>query len=187
VNTDDTIAASVSAPQVGFVAAVSVGDRDLLLASKLDQISVDLDSQLAACAECDGEDLETSATQYEVAVNQIRDWFEHDLASASAGVGGSQSGGRKRLINRIDETVESAPPHERASRSGIAARARRVATSQHGAAIEAELDSLARSPLPDHEWLELVAGLESARLARERDTHRAELRIHALLLLRQLR
>ncbi|HEY6089905.1 MAG TPA: C-terminal helicase domain-containing protein, partial [Gemmatimonadaceae bacterium] len=181
----DTLVASVQAPESGCVAAISVGDRNLLFTYDSHHASIDVDSQIGACLLCGGDELETNAADYETAVSQIRDWFEHDLASASAGVEASSSSGRKRLLSRIDAAIESAPPHIRASLSRIAARARVVATSQHGAAIEAELDLLARSPLPDHEWLELVAGLGSARPGKEHDAKRAKLMIHAVLLMRE--
>jgi hypothetical protein len=70
---------------------------------------------------------------------------------------------RKRLVNRIDAAIENAPPHSRTQRLVRAAKARNVATAQHGAAIEAELDALARTPLSDDEWLAAIAHLESAR------------------------
>jgi hypothetical protein len=181
----ETLVASVQAAASGFVAAVSVADSRLLLTSTSGCTSVNLDAQIAACVLCEGSERETEIADYETAVSQIRDWVEHDLASTAAGVEGSQSGGRRRLLNRIDAAIENAPPHVRASRSRIAARARTVAMSLHGAAIEAELERLARSPLPDHDFLEVVAGLESARLGKKRDAHRAKPTIHALLLMRE--
>ena len=180
----DVSVASVRAQRRGFVAALSVEDKPLLLASVAGYVSEDLDSQIAACLICEGDDLETAPEDYEVAVNQIHAWFEHDLASASAGVAGSQSRARRVLLNRIESAIQSVPPHVRTRRSQIAARARDIATSQHGAAFESELRLLAHSPLPDHEWLEAVAGL--AHQAQQRVAHpTATLRIHALLLMRE--
>jgi hypothetical protein len=182
----DVSVASVGAQRRGFVAALSVEDKPLLLALVAGCVSEDLDSQISACLTCEGDELETDPEDYEVAVNQIHVWFEHDLASASAGVAGSQSRARRRLLNRIESAIQSAPPHVRTRRSQIAARARDVATSQHGAALESELELLAHSPLPDHEWLETVAGLEAAHQARRRAARAAAtLRIHALLLMRE--
>jgi hypothetical protein len=148
-------------------------------------VSAELGSLIAACCLCEGEELETDSADYEVAINQINRWFEHYCASTSAGVAGSRSRARKRLLTRIESAIQSAPPHVRTRRSRAAARARNVATSAHGAAIEAELEALVRSPLPDEDWLEAVAKLET--------THRSslsvfrpasDLKIHALLLLR---
>jgi hypothetical protein len=164
---------------------LSIDDRPLLLASISGCFSADLDSQIAACLLCEGDELETDPEDYHVGVNQIHAWFEHTLAAAAAGVAGSQSPVRKRLLNRIDSAIAKAPPHVRATRSRAAARARNIATSQHGTALEAELELLAHSPLPDHEWLEAVAGLESARPANQRvPLPAATLKIHALLLMR---
>ena len=179
----DACVASVHADRSGFVAAVSVGEMPLLLASTSNGPSADLDAQIAACLLCEGDELETDPVDYEVRVNEIHAWLEHDLASASAGVAGSQSRVRKRLLNRIDSAIQNAPPHVRTTRSRAAALARSVATSQHGAAFEAELDLLAHSSLPDREWLEAVARLEPARPRMQRVAHAATLKIHALLLL----
>jgi hypothetical protein len=58
-------------------------------------------------------------------------------------------------------------------------------TSQHGAAFEAELEALARSPLGDEEWLESLASLEAPRTPTQRAAPpAARLKINALLLLR---
>jgi hypothetical protein len=148
-------------------------------------VSAELDSLVAACLLCEGEEIETDSAEYAVAVEQINSWFEHYLASVSAGVAGSRSHTRKRLLNRIESAVQNAPPHLRARRSRAATRARNIATSQHGAAVEAELELLARSPLADHEWLDALGQLQSPRLPKKRVAHSAvTLRIHAVLLMR---
>ncbi|MDP9279728.1 MAG: hypothetical protein M3P00_09940, partial [Gemmatimonadota bacterium] len=180
----DAHVASVQATHSGFVAALSVDDNPLLLSSISGRVSTDPDSQIAACSSCEGVGLETDPEDYQSVVNQIRTWFHHDLAAESAGVGGSRSRARKRLLSRIDAAIESSPPHIRISRSQVAARARDVATREHGAALEAELDLLAHSLLPDHEWLEAVASLESERTQKP-GGHPAKLTIHAVLLLRE--
>ncbi|HEV7839460.1 MAG TPA: hypothetical protein VGO75_15435, partial [Gemmatimonadaceae bacterium] len=79
---------------------------------------------------------------------------------------------------------DSAPPHVRMARSRVAARARKIATRAHGAALEGELELLAHSPLPDHEWLAAVADLDLSN-TRERDPNPATLTLHAVLLLRE--
>jgi hypothetical protein len=181
----DVSVASVRALQVGFVAAVSVEEKPLLLSSVYGRVSADLDSQITACLLCGGPELNTEPDDCEVAVNQIHAWLEHDLASAAAGVGGSPSRARKRILSRIDSAIQNAPPHVRTITSRVAARARDIATRQHGAAIEIELEVLTNSPLPDYEWLEAVAGLESARPARQSGAPpTAAVKIHALLLMR---
>jgi len=70
---------------------------------------------------------------------------------------------RHQITRRIDSAIQGAPPHLRSSRSIVAARARRVATTQQCAAIELELESLSHSDLPADEWLNAVAALESSR------------------------
>jgi hypothetical protein len=182
----DAYVASLRASRPGFVAAVSIDDNPLLLASISGRVSADLDSLVAATLLCEGDEVETDPEHYEVVVSQIHTWLEQNLAAASAGVAGSRAHARKELLSRIDSSIENAPPHVRTTRSRVAARARSIATRQHGPAIEAELGLLAHSPLPDHEWLEAVAGLESARCANQRVPGRtASLTIHALLLMRR--
>ena len=176
--------ASVRATCSGFIAALSIDEKPVLLCSISSRLSTELDSQIAACLACESEELETGPEDYQRVFNQIRGWFDHDLAAEAAGVGASRSRARKLLLQRINAAIESAPPHVRIARSRIAARARKIATSEHGAALEAELDLLARSLQPDHEWLAAVAGLGSLH-TRERDTHPATLTIHAVLLLRE--
>lgn len=180
----ETSVASVRASRSGFIAAVSVGDKPLLLVSLAGWVSADLDSQLAACRICVGDELETCHQDYEVAINEVHEWFQHELASESAGVAGSRSRGRSQILKRIDSAIQNAPPHIRAARSDVASRARTIATSQHGAATEAELELLAHSPLPDQEWLATVAGMASTQSPGH--AHLAEpLAIHALLMMRE--
>ncbi len=181
----DVAVASVTAQRSGFVAAVSIRDEPLLLSSVSGCVTAELDSLIAACRLCDGKALETDSADYDVAIDQINRWFVHDLASISAGVAGSRSRARKRILARIESAIQSSPPHVRSRRSRAAAGARNVATSQHGAAIEAELEALVRSPLSDEDWLEAVAELEPThRSSRRAAPRRSVLKIHALLLLR---
>jgi helicase-like protein/SNF2 domain-containing protein len=180
----DAHVASVQATHSGFVAALSVDNRPLLVSSLSSRVSTDLDCQIAACLSCEGAELETEPDDYQGVLDQIRAWFHHDRAAESAGVGGSRPRARKRLLSRIDAAIESSPPHVRISRSRDAARARSIATGDHGTALEAELDLLAHSLLPDDQLLAAVAALGSKR-AEERGSHPAKLAIHAVLLLRE--
>jgi superfamily II DNA or RNA helicase len=180
----DVAVASVQSQQSGFMAAVSIRDEPLLISCVSDCVSAELDSLIAACLSCGTEEMETGSAEYGVAENLINRWFEHYLASTSAGVADSRSHTRKRLLDRIESAIQRAPPHLRSKRSRAAARARIIATSQHGPAIEAELELLARSPLPDHEWLEAFGRVQSTPLPKHRvASSRATLRIHAVLLM----
>ena len=105
----EALAASIRATCSGFIAAVTVDEKPVFLASISRCVSTDLDSQIAACLLCEGDDLETDRGDYQRAVNRIRGWFEHEIAAAFAGIGGSRSRARKRLLNRIDAAIERAP------------------------------------------------------------------------------
>jgi superfamily II DNA or RNA helicase len=185
LDSTDACVASVAAPRSGFIAAVSVEGQPQLLTSTSGCVSADLDTQMVGCLLCEGVELSTDPAAYEVALSQIYSWFARELASTAAGVGDSHARERRRILSRLDGVIQGAPPHLRATRSRVAARARNVATSQHGAAVERELEALAESPLPDEEWLEAISALQSART--ERPSVRAQqqgLQIHAVVLFR---
>ena len=92
---------------------------------------------------------------------------------------------RRQITSRIDLAIQTAPPHLRSSRSVVAARARRVATTQQCAAVEHELDWLLHSDLPADEWLDAVAAVESTNSEpRQTDHSPGSVRIQALLLMR---
>lgn len=181
----DSHVATVHAPVTGFIAAVSVDGGPLLLTSLSGELSANLEAQIEVCLLSEGAEVTTDTDDYRDAVDQIHAWIEHDLASASAGVAGSHSRVQRQMLQRIESAILNAPPHVRAARSLVAARARTIATSQHGAAREAELALLARSALPDHKWLEAVVGLRFDSQSGERTAHSAPAAtIHAVLLLR---
>jgi superfamily II DNA or RNA helicase len=180
---DKPCIASVASTQQGFIAAMTVRGEPSLVVSFAGRVSPDLDSQIAACLLGRGFDVKTDFVEYRSALRQIRQWFDQDSALDIAGLGNSSSLRRKRLVTRIDAAIENAPPHSRTRRLAIAARARRVATSQHSAATEAELESLGRASLSDDEWLAAVAHLDSARVKPSgKPTQQHDLEIHGLLL-----
>jgi hypothetical protein len=181
----DLCTASVSSTQSGFLAAISVDGKLSLVVSLSGQLSTELKFQIAACRLAGGIECRTDCVDYEDALEQIRGWFDHESASAMAGLANSSAPGRRRLVTRIDAAIERAPPHSRSRRLVIAAKARNVAAAHHSAAVEEELDSLTRAPLSDDEWLAAVAGFDSARAESVRaPTSNHGLQIHALLLLR---
>ena len=176
--------ASVSSVQSGFLAAVTVNGKSNLVVSLSGQLSTDLDFQIAACRLGSGVDAQTDCVEYQTALQQIGEWFDRKSASEMAGIANSSALRRKHLVTRIDAAIENAPPHSRTHRLVTAGKARNVATAQHGAAIEAELESLARAPLSDDEWLAAVAQLDSARPESSgARTEKPGLEIHGLLLL----
>ncbi|HEV2017339.1 MAG TPA: helicase-related protein [Gemmatimonadaceae bacterium] len=158
---DEMCVASISSPRSGFVAGVSVDGEPKLVVGLSGHLSTDLESQITACHLGNGVDVQTNLVDHDGVMQQLREWTAREYASVLAGLADSGTLRRKRLVNRIDTAIENAPPHSRTHRLATAARARSVATAQHGAAIEAELDALARAPLSDDEWLAAVAQLDS--------------------------
>jgi hypothetical protein len=114
------------------------------------------------CSSTSIDEIPTDHSAVERAVGEIQTWCAQQSASAAAGIGTSNAVRRKEITKRIDSAIQRVPPHLRAVRSAIAARARRVVTTQQCAAIELELASLLNSELPADEWLNAIAALESA-------------------------
>jgi hypothetical protein len=179
----ETAIATVSSSRSGFIAVASVDAELTLVAGLSGQVSTDLDSQIVACRSGNGVDVKTDSQDCEAALHQLREWADRDRASALAGLTDSGALRRRRVVNRIDKAIESAPPQSRGRRLTIAAQARRVAASQQSAAIEAELESLAAAPLSDDEWLAAVARLEPIRAASHKVRTNRRLRVHTVLLL----
>jgi hypothetical protein len=184
-DSEDMIVATVKSLRSGFVAAVFMDDRPQLLVGLEHEVSSDLDDQIAACLRAGSDEIPTDAADSERAIRALRSWYTHERASAAAGVGASSTVRRRQITNRIDLAIQSAPPHLRSTRSVLAARARRVATTQQCAAVELELDSLLHSDLPADEWLDAVAGLESSGSEPRQTNHSTGfVTIQALLLIR---
>jgi superfamily II DNA or RNA helicase len=182
---DDMIAATVKSTQSGFVAAVLMDGRPQLLVGLKHETSTDLDHQIAACLSAGSDEIPTDAADSERAIRLIQSWCTRGSASAAAGIGTSSAVRRRQITSRIDAAIQSAPPHLRSRRSVIAARARRVATTQQCAAVELDLDALLHSDLPADEWLDAIAALESSSSEPRQTNHStSSVRIQALLLTR---
>ena len=157
----EVIVATVRSPHAGFVASVSLNPEPRLIVGVAGEVSADLDDQIAVCSTTSTDEVPTDPAAVERAVRAILTWCAQQSASAAAGVGASSAVRRKEITKRIDSAIQRVPPHLRSARSAIAARARRVATTQQCAAIELELASLLNSNLPADEWLNAIAALES--------------------------
>ena len=176
----------------GFLACLSVGGQPRLVVELQGETSTSMEAQIKACRAANGGDTEMLARAYTTTIARLDAWFERESASLLAGTASSNLR-RRRLLNRIDRAIEDAPPHSRATRLHVASRARRVVVAQQSGAIEAELDTLARSDLQGEDWLAAVASLESPRLPgpREIDGSRPSTAsdrtytVHALLLFRR--
>jgi superfamily II DNA or RNA helicase len=191
----DAIVATVDASSSGFVAAISLREAEhsstssfggpQLLVGIANRVSTDIDAQIEACRCAGINEIPTDTTDAEHAVRAIESWCTHESASAAAGVGASRFVRRKQITSRIDSAIQNAPPHLRSARSTIAARARKVATTQQCAAVEQELDSLLRSDLPADEWLRAIATLNLAQPPnRDAKSSDATVSVRALLLMR---
>lgn len=178
------LAGCVASRERGFIAAVSIGGQRLLIANISGDISTALKSQIKACALGAGDDISTCSSDFDKAIVATRNWSDRHRARLLVGASVS-SVLRRRLLNRIDAAIHSAPPHLREARSLAAARAREIATCSHGSAVERELESLQRSSLPDDEWLRAIAAVGPGHRPNRRNpegSRAADLQIHALLL-----
>ncbi len=173
-------AAAAVAGDSGFVAVGILDDLPLLLVSRAGRMSTDLDAQISACMLAEGDAVDADPADYETALRAIEEWSAYNEASASAGVAVSAPSGRKRMLNRIDASLQNAPPNLRAARAHVAAAAREVASASHGTARERELEAFTDSSMPDDDWLEAIAALAPSPATMEKPGIGFELR--ALLL-----
>ncbi|MEO7822976.1 MAG: DEAD/DEAH box helicase [Gemmatimonadaceae bacterium] len=183
VEPDRIPVAAVMAGDSGFVAVGNLDEVPCLLISRAGRTSTDLDAQISACLLAEGDAVDADRTDYEKALQAIEEWSGYNEASASAGVAVTSPAGRKRLLNRIDASLQNAPPNLRAARARVAATAREVASASHGASREQELEAFTDSSMPDDDWLEAVAALGPSPTTPKKPGVGFELR--ALLLLRQ--
>jgi hypothetical protein len=167
----------------GFIAAVSVHGVTRLLIGLNDRVMTDLAIQTETCARARGSETTTGPKDVEDAIRMILRWADEENASAAAGLEFSTPTHRRELITRIDASIASAPPHLRSARLAVAQAARAVAASTQCAAVERELAALARSNLPDEEWLRAIADLETTA-GRLKTISTDPLSIHAILILR---
>jgi hypothetical protein len=181
---DPASVATVRSPSAGFIASVSMDERPRLIVCVAGEVSADLDDQIAVCSITSTDELSTDPAAVERALSAIQTWSAHQSASVAAGVGVSSTVRRKEITKRIDSAIQRVPPHLRSARSAIAARARRVATTQQCASVEMELASLVNSDLPAEEWLNAIAALDSASVNPPQTLPSQPPKIQALLLLR---
>ena len=153
------LVASVTASEPGFIAVGYLSEMPVMLIGRETTVTTGLDAQIEACLRAGGDDNGADDTGYERARRDIQRWVDKNAASDSAGVLAAAPGHRKRLLNRVDATLQNAPPHLRASRARAVARARVIATAPHSAAIEQELETFVASQMPDDEWLNTLASM----------------------------
>ena len=180
-----TLVAAVDSVEPGFVAAVSAAGTMQLLVGLSGAVVTDLPNQINALRSTGAVEVPTAAADIDRAMASIDKWSTVQNAATAAGLGESRALRRGVITHRIDALIESAPPHLRASRLAVAARARAVAITPQSAAIERDLDALARSLLPPDEWLQAISALENDT-GRLKETSTDPLKIHAILLLRGL-
>ena len=178
-----TIVATVIAPSAGFIAAVSMDGCTQLIAGSSAGVTTDLPAQTEWCAAAQDSGTATDPAEVTLILGTIRKWHATQRAAMTAGLGASGAR-RRKLTNRIDASIEDAPPHLRASRRQRAARARQIVTAPQCAAVERDLEELLKSELPADEWLAAVAGLDARGAGHQRQVALdEELRIHAILIL----
>jgi hypothetical protein len=156
---DDVLAASVNASEPGFIAVGYLGAIPIMLIGRDATLTTELDTQIAACVLANGDESAADNDEYDKARRAIQRWSEFSAASHSAGISANPPLHRRRLLNRLDATVQNAPPHLRASRVRLAAKARVIATAAHGAAVEQDLDAFMDSEMPDEDWLNALASV----------------------------
>jgi hypothetical protein len=182
-SSDDILVAAVESSRSGFLAAVTVEEETRLVVALGGDASTDVALQIAASKLASGDSIAATREVIAQAEAAVHNWAETESASAMAGTSFSKALRRRRLVNRIDMAIETAPPHSRSRRLRAAARARAVVASQQSAEIEAELTTLADSDLTDDEWLQAIAQIRPDNHSRPPRGAIRDWRIRALLLL----
>ena len=184
---DQPIVATVVAKGVGFIAVLTDEEESILVgAHRIDgswSIQHTLSAQLEAVDSADGEEIPGVPEEVTEVLTAIGHWVARFAGATTAGLTGSTSARRKRLLQRIDTIVERSLPHQRALLSAAAMRARSIATMQHGRAIERDLDLLSVSTLDAEAWLDRIGALAPRDPDRE-STRPGSFRIRAVLLFR---
>lgn len=171
---------ATSSERPGFISAVTIDGSTLLVVSDDGRVTTDLNAQLQACATPLVADCPIDATTALDAIASIEHWCATQRGASAAGVVDSQALRRRAFIVRIDQSIESAPPHQRSARLTLAARARRVVTTAQCAEVEHELETLLHADLDETEWLAAVAQLDAQQaIPLSADE---PVRIHAILL-----
>ena len=180
-DTSSVIVAAAISDVSGLIAAVSVDGATQLVVADAGVLSAELEHQLRVCSL---PMVESSADSEAVtdAIASIQRWCSTQRAADAAGVVDSHALRRRALIARIDQSIESAAPHQRSARLALASRARRVVTSTQCADVETELETLLHSSLTERDWLAAVANLGTQQASPFPSAHES-LRIHAILLL----
>lgn len=161
---DRVLAAAVTAGKTGFIGVGDLHDTPVLLIGRGNSVTADIDAQIAACLLSGGPEAAADDADYEEARRAIQHWANCNAASASAGALAASPANRRRLLNRVDAALQNAPPHLRALRARVAARARVIASAAQGAAVEKELQKLAHTSMPDDDWLEALASIPVRRV-----------------------
>ena len=173
---------AVSSGRAGFVAIGYLGNAPLLLCSRDSGVSTNVDSQIEGCLAAEGDSTDADRREYDAAIRMVEKWGEATEASDSAGASSISAVANRRVLNRIDATVQHAPPHVRASRARLASVARAIASARNGVAVEAELRELADAQMRDDCWLETLTALATTR--KRRDSRSGSFRLRAVLLLK---
>jgi helicase-like protein/SNF2 domain-containing protein len=175
--------ATILGAEAGFLAAVSLGGASQLLVHSAGRTTSDLTSQIEACSRLGLEEARTNVSDVTRALRAIDEWLAAETAAASAGLSASGAPPRRKITNRIDAAIDTAPPHLRATRLVAAARARAIATAPQCGSVERDLEELVRSDLDADAWLAAVASL-GVRQAGDHplEPSRSDHRIHAILI-----
>jgi hypothetical protein len=181
---DETLTAAVASERSGFLAVINRGGRPELVVRLSGPVSTSFSPQIEACLLAEGVDADSTPRDYESAFDQLRVWLETESASALAGVSDSSVVRRRRLLNRIDSAIATAPPHFRSTRLAAASIARQLVSAPQSAAIEAELEALGRSQIPDEEWLDAFSHIDTRQRSFEAGIGSDRPVVRALLLLK---
>ncbi|MDQ6718722.1 MAG: hypothetical protein M3Z17_10310 [Gemmatimonadota bacterium] len=134
---DCTVVAAIESSQSGFLALVEQNGIPFLVAGGSDHIFDSLAEIGGIASDAGGADIPVDQHAVESALQRLRAWLLVRQAKAVAGiVDGSSLRRRRNLLEKINSFAARVPPHKRAEKETTLVRARRFASSTHGAGRE---------------------------------------------------
>ena len=180
--------AAVVAEFDGFLAALSDGDRALLVADTGAGPTADDRIVLRAARAAAGASIEVPTGRVEDATRALREWWELRRGMAALDLRARTTGDvRARALERLASIASGSPRHERIRITSQVNLARSAVVATLSAGSERVLGALVASALPDDAWLRALAAFAETHarpLHVEGETHAAPPLVAMILLVK---
>lgn len=137
---DLPLAAAVAANRSGFLALLDENGSPLLIAGNRDSISESIEEVRRMAMEARGPDLALDRAWVDTVFGILHAWLSARESKRVAGLAdGTFLSRRRRVFSQINSIAARLPLHQRIEEESVVARARRFASSIHGAGVERSL------------------------------------------------